>query len=262
MKSDKSIRALSALTLLLLLTSSLGARASRQQNKSLQQNESLRGLFVKSRPGSSQQSQEKAQSSDRLALGYTLFLRDSSGQPARVDALHQFVAGEAMRMVIEPNLDGYLYIFDREGEGPLQMIFPDLRLRSGDARLAAHVALQIPDGSTDKDWFAFTGPPQAEKLILVFSREPLAGWPRGRELLQHPGGFQLRWERFTAIVSPAMKKIVEQISDDKGKPLSTGERASLNRGLKLMREDPPPSVIEANDGNSNSLVVEIPLRRQ
>ncbi|HKP86383.1 MAG TPA: DUF4384 domain-containing protein [Blastocatellia bacterium] len=255
MRNVPPIRLLSASILLLVLTSAPTAQATKQQT------ESLRGLFVKTRPGN-QQAQEKAPSTDRLALGYTMFLRDSSGQPARIDAAHRFAEGEGMRLVVEPNSDGYLYIFDREGDGPMQMIFPDLRLRSGDARLAAHVALQIPDGSTDKDWFAFTGPPQAEKLIVVFSREPVTGWPRGRELLQYPRGFQLMWERFAEKVSPAMKKNVEQAGDDTGKPLSTGERASLSRGLKLLREDPPPSVIEAGDVKSNSLVVEIPLKRQ
>jgi len=255
MRKAKAFRILSAAVLLLALTQPFEAVATRQQT------ESLRGLFVKTRPRD-QQGQEQAPSADRLGLGYTLFMRDSSGQPARVDSLHRFAEGEAVRVVVEPNSAGYLYIFDREGAGPALMIFPDLRLRSGDARIAPHVALQIPDGTTDKDWFAFTGPPEDERLILVFSREPVTGWPRGRELLQHPGGFKLSWERFIEKASPQMKKTVEQTSDNNGKPLSTGERTSLSRGLKLLREDPPPSVIEASDGKSNLLVVEIELKRR
>lgn len=167
-----------------------------------------------------------------------------------------------MRFVVEPNSDGYLYIFDREGNGPAQMIFPDLRLRSGDARITAHMALQIPNGSTDKDWFAFTGQPQSERLILVFSREPVAGWPRGRELLQHPNGFQLSWDTLTEKAPFKTKQTFEKTTGDEGKSMSTGERASLNRGVKLLRDDPLPSVIEASEEKSNMIVVYIELMRR
>jgi hypothetical protein len=227
----------------------------------LQQNESVRGLFVKTRPDT-QTAQKQVPSSERLALGYTLFLRDSSGQPARVDPSHRFSEGEAMRVVVEPNSDGYLYIFDREGSGPVQMIFPDLRLRSGDARIAAHMALQIPNGSTDKDWFAFTGQPQTERLILVFSKEPVMGWPRGKELLQHPSGFQSSWDRFIEKAPFKTKQPFEKTIGDDGKPMSKGESASLSRGLKLLRDDPLPSVIEASDEKSNMIVVYIELMRR
>jgi hypothetical protein len=254
MKSALTSRALAAIVLLLLI-------GLPRAGAILQQNESVRGRFVKTRPDT-QTAQKQVTSSERLALGYTLFLRDSSGQPARVDSNHRFAEGEAMRLVVEPNSDGYLYIFDREGNGPVQMIFPDLRLRNGDARIAAHLALQIPNGSTDKDWFAFTGQPQTERLILVFSKEPVTGWPRGRELLQHPGGFQSSWDQFIEKAPFKTKQAFEKTSGDEGKPMSTGERASLSRGLKLLRDDPLPSVIEAGDGKSNMLVVSIELMRR
>ena len=226
-----------------------------------QQGESVRGLFVKTRPDN-QTSQKSVPSPGRLALGYTMYLRDSSGQPARVDSVHRFAEGEAMRLVIEPNSDGYFYIFNREGNGPVEMIFPDLRLRNGDARLTAHTPLQIPSGSTDKDWFAFTGQPQSESLILVFSREPVTGWPRGRELLQHPNNFRLSWDQFIAKAPMKTKPSFEKITSDAGQPLSTGERASLSRGLKLMKDDPLPSVIEATGEGSNMLSVYIELMRR
>ena len=227
----------------------------------MQQGESVRGLFVKTRPDN-QTSQKPVPSSGRLALGYTLYLRDSSGQPVRVDSLHRFANGEAMRVVVEPNSDGYLYIFDREGSGPVEMIFPDLRLRNGDARIAAHLPLQIPSGSGDKDWFAFTGQPQSESLILIFSREPVTGWPRGRELLQYPNNFQLSWDQFIEKAPSKTKPTFEKTTGDDGKPMSTGERTSLSRGLKLMRDDPLPSVIEASDEKSNMLVVYVELIRR
>lgn len=226
----------------------------------LQKNESVRGLFVKTRPDN-QTTQKQVASSDRLALGYTLFLRDASGQPARIDRLHRFAEGEAVRFVIEPNSDGYLYIFDREGSGPAQMIFPDLRLRNGDARIMAHMALQIPGGSTDKDWFVFTGQPQGERLVLVFSKEPVTGWPRNRELLQHPGGFQLSWDQLIEKAPLKTKQAAEKTIDE-GKPMSNGEHASLSRGLKLLRDDPLPSVIEAGEEKSNMIAVYIELMRR
>ncbi|MGA9772469.1 MAG: DUF4384 domain-containing protein [Blastocatellia bacterium] len=259
MKSTTTFRIFTATALLLLIALPCASVI-------LQQGESVRGLFVKTRPDNQKSDNRKTDnqtaSTGRLALGYTLYLRDSANQPVRVDPLHRFADGEAMRVVVEPNSDGYLYIFDREGSGPVQMIFPDLRLRNGDARLAAHLPLQIPGGSTEKDWFAFTGQPQAERLILVFSREPVAGWPRGRELLQHPRGFQSSWDQFIEKASFSSKQNIEKTTRDDGKPLSAGERASLSRGLTLLRDDPLPSVIEAGDEKAGMIVVYVELLRR
>src|SRR6185295_9341789 len=48
----------------------------------------------------------------RIGLGVTLFLRDSNGLAVRVDPEHVFRKGDRVRVLLETNTDGYLYIFN------------------------------------------------------------------------------------------------------------------------------------------------------
>jgi hypothetical protein len=60
-----------------------------------------------------------------LALGYTLYQRGPDGEPTRVNPDQVFHSGAALRLTIEPNFDGYLYIFHTADDGPAKK----LRLR-------------------------------------------------------------------------------------------------------------------------------------
>lgn len=240
----------------------------------LAQDESLRGLFVKTRPAikaaaneaANESHQAQAVAPETVAIGYTLFLRDKSGATARVSPAHRFNEGDRLRILIESNRAGHLYIFNREGQGPLRMIFPDLRIRRGNTAVEAHVPLQLPTDATgpgnDRDWFILTGPPQPESLFVVFARQPVSQWPASRDLLQHPAGFKIDWDSFVATVRPQAIKSKKHIFSDEGQPLSEGEQASLNRGMKLSRNDPAPSVVEAASGQTQAFVIEIELKRQ
>src|SRR6185369_3801294 len=61
----------------------------------------------------------------RLGLGVTLFMRDSNGLAVRVDPDHVFRKGDRVRVLLESNTDGYLYIFNTTDDGPATMIYPD-----------------------------------------------------------------------------------------------------------------------------------------
>src|SRR5262245_57040755 len=56
-----------------------------------------------------------------LALGYTLYQRGPDGEPARVNPDQVFHSGVSLRLTIEPNFDGYLYIFHTADDGPAKM---------------------------------------------------------------------------------------------------------------------------------------------
>ncbi len=74
----------------------------------------------------------KHDASQAIGLGYTLFMRDVNGRTARVEPTREFHNGDRVRISMEPNIDGYLYIFDSEDGGPPQMIYPDARLDGGE----------------------------------------------------------------------------------------------------------------------------------
>src|ERR1041385_6060950 len=80
----------------------------------------------------------------RLGLGVTLFMRDSNGLAVRVDPDHVFRKGERVRVLLETNTDGYLYIFNTTNDGPATMIYPDVDLDEAGNYLQAHVPFEIP----------------------------------------------------------------------------------------------------------------------
>src|SRR5216110_778305 len=74
-----------------------------------------------------------------IALGYTIFMRDVNGRAVRVDPGREFHNGDRIRISLEPNVDGYVYVFHTEGDGQPEMIFPDARLEGGENWVEAHV---------------------------------------------------------------------------------------------------------------------------
>src|SRR5438132_5905096 len=104
-----------------------------------------------------------------IGLGYTLFKRDASGDAVRIDPASEFHTGDRVRISLEPNVDGYLYVFHSEGDGRPEMIFPDWRLEDGDNAIDAHVPYDVPSGF-EKDerlrWFTFSGNPTTERLYI------------------------------------------------------------------------------------------------
>jgi len=124
--------------------------------------------------------------SQAIGLGYTLFMKDANGREVRVEPSREFHNGDSVRLALEPNVDGYLYIFDAENEGAPQMIYPDPRLDAGDNSIEAHVPIEIPSSEeTDERlrWFTFYGNGGNEHLYVVVTREPLNGVPAGDDLV-------------------------------------------------------------------------------
>src|SRR5215510_14094180 len=122
----------------------------------------------------------------RLGLGVTLFMRDSNGLAVRVDPDHVFRKGDRVRVLLETNTDGYLYIFNTTNDGPATMIYPDADLYEAGNYLQAHVPFEIPTSTAAEErlrWFAFDDVAGTEHLFFVFTREPLNGIPLEDDLI-------------------------------------------------------------------------------
>jgi hypothetical protein len=204
--------------------------------------------------------------SQAIGLGYTLFMKDAGGREVRVEPSREFHNGDSVRLALEPNVDGYLYIFDVENEGAPQMIYPDPRLDAGDNSVEAHVPIEIPSSEeTDERlrWFTFYGNGGNEHLYVVVTREPLNGVPTGDELVGfcatqkdkcpwHPPADV--WAR----VSDATKAEVKAITAKTfGQPQSNTEKVATTRGLGLDQSAPLPSVIRMNVSTKAPLLVTV-----
>ena len=204
----------------------------------------------------------------RIGLGLTLFTRDSNGLAVRVDPEHVFHKGDRVRVLLETNTDGYLYIFNTTNDGPVTMIYPDAQLDEAGNYIKAHVPWEIPSSAADEErfrWLVFDENAGTERLYFVLTREPLNGVPTEDELIalcrDSSGSCPFRptadvWAGITKeMQSPLKRDKNTQI----GKAQSAPEVQASTRGLSLAKDDPEPSLIMMASSTSSMLVTTLDL---
>jgi hypothetical protein len=205
-----------------------------------------------------------------IGLGYTFFTLGDNGLAVRTDSAREFRTGEAIRIALETNTDGYLYIFHTENDGEPSMIFPDARLKGGDNLIRAHVPYEIPsseEASEEMRWFVFKDPPAAERLYIVLARQPLAGVPTGAALADYCFDAQhtCPWRPASGLwaelkATQGREQVAVSKVKDQGRAQTTDEREATTRGLGLGAGAPTPSVIRMTaSANSKMLVTAIDL---
>ncbi|MBI4750567.1 MAG: DUF4384 domain-containing protein [Acidobacteria bacterium] len=204
-----------------------------------------------------------------VGLGYTLFMKGPKDQPVRVDTNREFVTGDAIRILLEPNIDGFLYIFHTEQDKNPQLLFPDPRLQAGSNAVRAHVPYEVPsstDANQRNQWFVFDGAPTTERLLIIIARQPITGIPIGQELVQkyagNENGFQ--WspskELWAKIRNEKTGAQIVSTNSNAGTVQTKLEQTSLTRSLGLPKGAPAPSVILMNQSaNKENLVTEVDL---
>jgi hypothetical protein len=196
-----------------------------------------------------------------LALGYTIYMKDASGALLPVPASKSYRTGDTIVMVLETNMDGYLYVFNAEnGKNPV-MLYPDVRLNDGANDVRAHVRETYP--SDPGLGFDFVEPAATEHFFIVVSREPLVGVPTGDALKKFCGKNieDCEWRPTAALwarISAAAldRRVVEargtQIAQAETQPVMP---AMLQRGIKLKREEPAPSILRVSDSPAARMLV-------
>jgi hypothetical protein len=205
-----------------------------------------------------------------IGLGYTLFTLGDNGEAVRTDPTRQFRTGEGIRIALETNTDGYLYIFHTENDGQPSMIFPDARLNGGSNLVKAHVPYEIPSSQEATEamrWFVFSDPPAAERLYIVLTRQPLPNVPTGGTLADYcfDKQHECPWHPASAMwteLKGAQEREQVAVSRvaDQGRAQTADEREATTRGLGLGAGAPSPSVIRMTaSSNSKMLVTTIDL---
>ena len=204
----------------------------------------------------------------RLGLGLTLFMRDSNGLAVRVNPDHVFQKGDRVRVLLETNTDGYLYIFNTTNDGPATMIYPDADLDEAGNYLQAHVPFEVPTSLSTEErlrWFAFDENAGTERLFFVFTREPLGGIPVEDELIA-----LCRDSKESCPVKPnaevwavVQKELQQPLKTDKSKQTgqaeTTSEQQATTRGLGLAKDDPQPSLVMMASSARPTLVATLDL---
>ena len=102
-----------------------------------------------------------------LGLRYTI-LRKVGDQPVEVGPGTVFHAGDRIRLAVEANDDGYLYVVNQGSSGTWKLLFPSTEIKDGDNQIQKRVRYEIPSGYT----FTFDEQSGEEKLFIVLSRRP------------------------------------------------------------------------------------------
>jgi hypothetical protein len=102
-----------------------------------------------------------------LGLRYTL-LKKKGEEQAEADSDATFHAGDRIRLAVEANDDGYLYVVNRGSSGTWKVLFPSPETKDCDNRVQKRVRYEIPSGYT----FTFDEQAGEEKLFIVLSRQP------------------------------------------------------------------------------------------
>ncbi|HZB46278.1 MAG TPA: DUF4384 domain-containing protein [Pyrinomonadaceae bacterium] len=202
-----------------------------------------------------------------IGLGYTILSVAGDGSNTVVDSARTFAAGDKIRIALETNADGFLYIFNAENDGPAPlMLYPHPALDGGANRIAAHARDFFP--ADLRYSFEFDDAAATEHLYVIFSRRPLADVPAGEALLAHCGGAARddcywkpapeQWERLKAAAGAG--RVAEKRNDDLAKAQTPPPAPSLARGIKVKKNEPAPSVVRMNaSAESDVLLTKIKL---
>ncbi len=206
-----------------------------------------------------------------LALGYTILMKDDTGRLFVADPAREFKTGDRFAVALETNADGYLYLFSAENGRDPELLFPNAQIEGGANAVQAHARATFPTGaSADVEYFIdLTDPPATEHLFVVFSREPLADVPAGPALVKFCGKnlADCAWKPTTAqwariaggtkgrgVTEAKNPQLLAQAS------IPTAMPVTLQRGLKVKKDDPKPAIVRVNESpDADVLVTEIVL---
>ena len=200
----------------------------------------------------------------KIGLGLTLFMRDSNGLAVRADPTHEFHKGDRVRVLLETNTDGHLYIFNTTDDGPPVMIYPDPQLDEAGNYLRAHVPLEIPSSVATEEnlrWFRFDEQKGVERLYFVFTREPLGEVPIEDDLLKACGDnkTQCSWHPSAELWARLRKELSTPTpvarAQNYGTVQTGAEHQAATRGIGLATNDPEPSLVMMNASSNTALLV-------
>lgn len=115
-----------------------------------------------------------------LGLKYR-FEKLANGQTAPVDPSDPFRPGDQVRLIIEINDTGYLYVVHRQPSGLWRRLFPDPEIEHGNHFVHSGVAYPIPPeeglelkfaSGPERIWVVLSRAPVKDLEVLVLPRQP------------------------------------------------------------------------------------------
>jgi len=105
-----------------------------------------------------------------LGLRYAVLKRDAGGQYNEIDPDTSFRSGDRIRLKVDANTSGYLYVVMRGSSGTWKLLFPSAEVAGGSNHVSKGESRQIPSG--ERGQFVFDEQAGNEKLFIVLTRQP------------------------------------------------------------------------------------------
>ncbi len=103
-----------------------------------------------------------------LALKYRLLKRSDEGRYDEVDTDTVFRSGDKIRVSVESNDHGYLYIIQQGSSKTWNLLFPNQDTEQGSNHVQRNREYEIPNGGR----FTFDEQPGEERMFIVLTRRP------------------------------------------------------------------------------------------
>lgn len=199
-----------------------------------------------------------------IGLGYTVYMKEQTGGLIPVDSSREYKSGDRIAIALEPNTEGYIYIFNAENDRDPLMLFPNVQLDNGANDARAHVRESYPSDSNYA--FEFDANQAVEHLYVIVSRRRLDDVPTGEQLAEFCGKNRdacywkpspAQWERIKT--GAAGGRVIEAknaplLAQAKPQPVPS---SSLQRGMKIKKDEPAPAIVRVNDNAETSTLVTI-----
>lgn len=104
-----------------------------------------------------------------LGLRYAL-VQMVNGEEREVNPQSVFHSGDMVRVKLEGNREGYLYVISRGSSGNWKPLFPSPDISGGENRISPHRRYTVPSSTQA---FTFDEQPGEERLFLIYSAEPI-----------------------------------------------------------------------------------------
>src|SRR5262245_48364876 len=114
---------------------------------------------------------ENSAEAQRIPLGlrYAILKRQAGAEWREVDIDTVFRSGDNIRVTVEANDEGYLYIISQGASGKFVLLFPTSQVENGENRVKPYQRYVLPA----QEQFTFEEPAGEERMQIILTREPI-----------------------------------------------------------------------------------------
>jgi len=228
-------------------------------------------------PPASQSPVAQLVSSHPLGLKYSVLKLGPDGNYSEVDPDSNFTAGDRIRVSVEVNDSGYLYVIAQGTSEKWQVLYPSPELDGGDNRVRKNMQYNIPKTS-----FLFDSQAGTEKLFVVLSRQKENDFDsliyslRGKK--PHDGKSKegqlsepLMASNSIPIQDDLVQRlrqtysrdlVIERVDDAKTPPSDGVKRIEAKQGAIIPPGEKAVYVVNPNAGDNAHVVADLKLRHQ